>query len=234
MGAPQTGSYKVAAARAAVELLQDGMLVGLGSGSTAEIAVAAIGERVKQGLKITGVATSEKTAQLAGSLHIPLTTLEKFRALDVAIDGADEIEIGSLNLIKGGGGNLLREKLVAIASARLIIVADERKLSVRLGSRSSLPVDVVSFGWMTTATRLERAGAVPTLRLDAHGKPFVTDGGEYILDCAFDAISSPFELEDRLNGIAGVVEHGLFLGMASEVFIGGMDGVKRFTPSLKH
>jgi len=227
-------AQKEAAARAAVELLQDGMLVGLGSGSTAEIAVTAIGERVKQGLKITGVATSEKTAQLAGSLNIPLATLEDFRALDVALDGADEIEIGSLHLIKGGGGNLLREKLVAIVSTRLIIVADERKLSAKLGSRSSVPIDVVSFGWMTTATRLERAGAQPTLRLDAQGKPFVTDGGEYILDCAFGAIESPFELQDRLNGIIGVVEHGLFLGMASEVFIGGTDGVKRFTPSLKH
>jgi ribose 5-phosphate isomerase A len=226
-------AYKEAAARAAVELLQDGMVVGLGSGSTAEIALAAIGERVKQGLKITGVATSEKTAQLAGSLHIPLGTLENFRALDVAIDGADEIEVGSLNLIKGGGGNLLREKLVALASARLLIVAEERKLSVRLGSRSAVPVDVVSFGWMTTATRLERAGAVPKLRLDAQGKPFVTDGGEYVLDCVFGVISSPFELQERLNGIVGIVEHGLFLGMASEVFAGGKDGVQRFTPSLK-
>lgn len=221
---------KEAAAIAAAELLQDGMLVGLGSGSTAELTLAAIGRRVKDGLKITGIATSEKTAQLATGFNIPLATLEDFPQLDIALDGADEIEIGSLHLIKGGGGNLLREKLVAMVSGHFIIVADERKLSARLASRASIPIDVVPFGWKTTAKRLEREGAQPILRLDTQGNPFVTDGGAYVLDCAFKAIPSPLELQESLNGVVGVIEHGLFLGMASEVIIGGIDGVKRLTP----
>lgn len=228
--AHQIKRQKEAAALAAAELLQDGMLVGLGSGSTAELTLAAIGRRVRDGLRITGIATSEKTAQLATGLKIPLATLEDFANLDIAIDGADEIEIGSLHLIKGGGGNLLREKLVAMVSGRLIIVADERKLSARLASRASVPIDVVPFGWKTTAKRLEREGAQPTLRSDTQGNPFVTDGGAYVLDCAFEALHSPLELQERLNSVVGVIEHGLFLGMAGEVFIGGIDGVTRLTP----
>lgn len=226
----RTKNQKAAAAQAAVEQLQDGMLVGLGSGSTAELAVAAIGARVKQGLKITGVSTSEKTARLAETLHIPLVPLEDVSGLDIALDGADEVELGTLHLIKGGGGNLLREKLVAMASARMVIVADERKLVTRLGSRSSVPVDVVRFGWKTTAARLERLGAQPVLRLTADGKPFVTDGGDYVLDCGFGAIPAPFELQGKLDGIVGVVEHGLFLGIATEAFIGGADGVNCLAP----
>lgn len=227
--AQQVKEQKEAAAFAAAQLLENGMLVGLGSGSTAEITVAAIGRRVREGLKITGIATSEKTSQLAAAMGIPLATLEDFPHLDIALDGADEIETGSLNLIKGGGGNLLREKLVAAVSARFVIVADERKLSPRLGSRSSLPIDVVPFGWKSTARRLESAGAEPKLRLDNAGRPFVTDGGAYVLDCAFGVIPSPLELEERLNGIVGVIEHGLFLGMATEVIVGSADGVKRTT-----
>lgn len=221
---------KEAAAVAAAALLEDGMLVGLGSGSTAELLIAAIGRRVEDGLKITGIATSEKSAQLATGLGIPLATLEDCPKLDIAIDGADEIENGSLHLIKGGGGNLLREKLVAMVSSRFVIIADERKMSARLGSRSSVPIDVVPFGWKTTANRLEREGAQPTLRRDAQGHPFITDGGAYVLDCAFAAIHAPLELEERLNRVVGVVEHGLFLGMASEVLIAGSEGVRRLTP----
>ncbi|MCX6607018.1 MAG: ribose-5-phosphate isomerase RpiA [Acidobacteria bacterium] len=228
--AQQTKKQKEAAALVAAELVQDGMLVGLGSGSTAEITLAAIGERVKHGLKITGIATSEKTKRLAETLNIPLATLDDFPKLDLALDGADEIEIGPLHLIKGGGGNLLREKLVAIVSDRFVIVADERKLSARLGSRSSVPVDVAPFGWKSTANRLERMGAQPTLRLDTHGKPFLTDGGAYVLDCGFGVIHSPLELQERLDSVVGVVEHGLFLGMATEVIIGGIDGVRRVRP----
>lgn len=228
--AHQIKRQKEAAALAAVELLQDGMLVGLGSGSTAELVLAAIGRRVKDGLKITGIATSEKSAKFATEMNIPLATLEDFPKLDIALDGADEIESGSLHLIKGGGGNLLREKLIAIVSRRLIIVADERKLSARLASRVPVPIDVVPFGWKTTAKRLEREGAQPILRMDTRGNPFVTDGGAYVLDCAFEAIHSPLELQESLNSVVGVIEHGLFLGMASEVIIGGIDGVKRLTP----
>lgn len=222
---------KAAAAFAAAQLLQDGMRVGLGSGSTAEITVAAIGQRIQEGLKITGVSTSEKTSKLAAALGIPLTTLEDAGRLDIALDGADEIEMGSLSLLKGGGGNLLREKLVAAVSERFVIVADEGKLSERLGSRSWVPIDVVPFGWQTTARRLESEGAQAVLRLDPAGKPFVTDGGAYVLDCAFGVIASPWELQQRLNGIVGVIEHGLFLGMATEVIVGGAEGVARFTPS---
>jgi ribose 5-phosphate isomerase A len=229
--AQQIREQKEAAAFAAAQLLQDGMLVGLGSGSTAEITVAAIGRRVQDGLKIIGVPTSEKTSQLAAALGIPLTTLEDVAHLDLALDGADEIETGSLHLIKGGGGNLLREKLVAAVSARFVIVADERKLSARLGSHSSLPIDVVPFGWKNTAKRLENIGAHAKLRLDPAGKAFVTDGGAYVLDCAFGVIPAPLELQERLNGIVGVIEHGLFLGMASEVIVGGAEGLRRFTPN---
>jgi len=228
----QSQLQKQAAARAAAELLQDGMLVGLGSGSTAEITVSAIGDRVKRGLKITGVSTSEKTARLAEQLGIPLTSLESVSLLDIAIDGADEIELGTLNLIKGGGGNLLREKLVALASHRFIIVADDRKLVTQLGVAASVPIDVVPFAWKTTALRLERQGAKPTLRLNREGKPFVTDNANYVLDCAFGPIESALKLQSCLDGIVGVVEHGLFVAMASQAFIGGPDRVKTVTRDL--
>jgi ribose 5-phosphate isomerase A len=216
---------KQAAAQAAANLLEDGMLVGLGSGSTAELTVTAIGKRIAEGLKITGVSTSEKTARLAESLRIPLTTLDAVATLDIAIDGADEIELGTLNLIKGGGGNSLREKLVALASPRFIIVADESKLVPQLGAKTSVPVDVVPFGWQSTARRLEQAGAKPTLRKEASGNPYLTDNGNYILDCAFGPIPSPRELQQHLDGIVGVVEHGLFLNMATQAIIGASDGV---------
>ncbi len=221
--------YKQAAADAAVMLLQDGMVVGLGSGTTATLAVAAIGQRMKQGLKITGIATSEKTADQARLLSIPLSTLDEHGAIDITIDGADQVEERTLNLIKGGGGNLLREKIVAVASSRMIVVVDESKITPQLGNHFSLPVEVVPFGWKTTAKRLEKMGAHPALRIGSDGKTFLTDGGHYILDCAFGPIESARQLQAELDSTVGVVEHGLFLGIAYQVLVGGSRGVSTLT-----
>jgi ribose 5-phosphate isomerase A len=228
MSAPDASAIdrlKEAAADSAVAQLRDGMVVGLGSGTTATLAVAAIGRRVGEGLKIVGVSTSEKTTDQARLLNIPLSTLDERSAIDVTIDGADEVETGSLNLIKGGGGNLLREKIVAVASSRMIAIVDERKVASQLG-RGAVPVEVVPFGWKTTAKRLERLGARPALRMHSDGRVFLTDGGNYILDCAFGLIGSPRVLEAELDRIVGVVEHGLFIGIASQVLVGGPSGVR--------
>lgn len=218
--------FKKAAAIAAVKQLGDDMIVGLGSGTTASLAVEAIGDRVRSGLRIIGIPTSERIAQQARGLSIPLATLGEHPRIDITIDGADEVESGTLHLIKGGGGNLLREKIVAASSARLVIIADETKVVPRLGTGFSLPVEVVPFGWESTAHRLSESGANPILRTGADGKPYITDGGHYILDCAYGAIPYPLELQTRLDGIVGVVEHGLFLGMAAEAIIGGPEGVQ--------
>jgi ribose 5-phosphate isomerase A len=204
--------------------------VGLGSGSTATLAVAAIGKRVKEGLRIVGIPTSEQTGEQARGLGILLATFADYSRIDVAIDGADEVEVGTLNLIKGGGGNQLREKIVASASARFIIIVDEHKIVERLGSRAKVPVEVAQFGWQATARKLTELNANPGLRMTADKKPFVTDGGNYILDCAVGPIQSAADLERELNGLVGVVEHGLFLNMTSEVLIGSDEGVKSMRP----
>jgi ribose 5-phosphate isomerase A len=218
---------KRAAASFAATLLEDGMIVGLGSGSTARLAVEAIGKRVKGGLQIIGIPTSEQTAEQARELGIPLSTLGENPQIDVTVDGADEVELGTLNLIKGGGGNLLREKIVAAASLRLVIVVDESKIVDRLGTRGSVPVEVAQFGWQSTARILSKLKANPTLRQRGDGEPFVTDGGNYILDCAFGPIESAAALQRELDSIVGVVEHGLFIGLASQVLIGTPEGVKQ-------
>ncbi len=226
ISAELVNKFKKEAAESAAGLIENGMVVGLGSGTTATLVVAAIGERVKAGLTLVGVSTSEQTAAQARQLNIPLSTLAEHPRIDLALDGADEVELNTLNLIKGGGGNLLREKLVAVASARFVIVVDERKLVEKLGSRSPLPVEVVPFGWQSTAQRLKDLGANPILRTKKNGETFVTDGGHYILDCVFASISSPSQLATKLDSVVGVVEHGLFVGMASEVRVGGENGVK--------
>ena len=218
--------YKEAAADAAVMQLQDGMVVGLGSGTTAALAVAAIGRRVKEGLQIICIPTSEQIAGQARLLNIPLSTLEDLGAIDITIDGADEVEEATLNLIKGGGGNLLREKIVAVASSRMIVVVDERKVTSELGSRSALSIEVIPFGWKTTARRLEEVGAHPALRIGVDGRSFLTDGGHYILDCAFGRISSPRHLQASLDSIVGTVEHGLFIGIADQVLVGCREGIR--------
>jgi len=222
--------FKEAAVRAAVEQLEDGMVVGLGSGTTASLAVSAIGRRVRDGLRIIGIPTSEQTAGLARNLGIVLSTLGEHERIDVTIDGADEVEIGTLHLIKGGGGNLLREKIEAASSARLLIVADEHKLVHRLGSMAKLPVEVVPFGWQATANRLRQSGPDPVLRVGADGETFRTDGGHYILDCFYGPMADPFALQAQLDGTIGVVDHGLFLGLASEAFVGGPEGLARLLP----
>jgi ribose 5-phosphate isomerase A len=221
---------KRAAAEAAAAHLESGMIVGLGTGSTATLAINAIGRRVAEGLRIIGIPTSEATAQLAKSLGIPVATLGEHAHIDVTVDGADEVELGTLNLIKGHGGALLREKIVASASARLVIVVDESKLVDHLAARDPIPVEVVPFGWQATAKRLRQLGAVPSLRRSADGQMFVTDGGHYILDCSFAGIASATQLERALDSVVGLVEHGLFLGMTTEVIVGATQGVRVLKP----
>ena len=211
---------KQAAANSAAAELRDGMVVGLGSGSTARLVVGTIGLRVKNGLRIIGIPTSEQTAEQARGLGIPLSTLGEQSQIDVTIDGADEVEIGTLNLIKGGGGNQLREKIVATASSRLIITVDESKVVSHLGDRAPVPVEVAQFGWQATERSLVKLGAAPTLRLGPDGTAFITDGGNYILDCAFGRIESANALQRGLDSVVGVMEHGLFIGLTSLVIIG--------------
>jgi ribose 5-phosphate isomerase A len=222
--------FKQAAAEAAVALVENGMLVGLGTGSTATLAVDALGKRVQQGLRIVGVPTSEHTAAQARGLGIPISTLGEQPELDLTIDGADEIQRGTLDLIKGRGGALLREKMVASSSRRLIIIADETKLVDRLGAHFAVPVEVVQFGWQACDRRLQKLGPRTTLRPGPDGKPYVTDGGNFILDCLFGPIEAPGALEQQLNSVVGVVEHGLFLKMTSQAIVAGHGGVTVLLP----
>jgi ribose 5-phosphate isomerase A len=216
---------KLASAEAAAQLVENGMVVGLGSGSTAALAVAAIGRRVAQGLKIVGIPTSEKTAEQARGLGIPLVTLADREAIDLTIDGADEIEHGSLNLVKGLGGALLREKLVAIVSKRMVIVADEDKLVTQIGEgMRPVPVEVAPFGWESTARRLNALGAEWTQRMTPEGKVFITDGGHFILDCRYPVPDAARVMQERLDATVGVMEHGLFLGMATEAIVARSGG----------
>ncbi len=216
---------KLAAAEAAAGLVEDGMVVGLGSGSTAALAVAAIGRRTSQGLRIVGIPTSEKTAEQARSLGIPLVTLADRESIDLTIDGADEIEHGSLDLVKGLGGALLREKLVASASKQLVIVADEDKLVTTIGEgMRPIPVEVAPFGWESTARRLNGLGAEWTQRMTPEGKVFITDGGHYILDCRYPVPESARAMQERLDATVGVMEHGLFLGMTAEAIVARTGG----------
>jgi len=209
---------KQAAARAAVELIEPGSIVGLGSGSTATCAIRFLAERVRDGLKIVGVPTSQKTKQLAEQLGIPLSTLEENPQIDIDIDGADEID-PQLNLIKGGGGALLREKIIAAASRRFVVVADSAKQVTRLG-KFPLPVEVISFAQALIADRITAMGAQVSLRRYAYGNPYLTDEGHHILDCNFGEIADPAALAAKLRSIPGVVEHGLFVGMAEMALVG--------------
>jgi ribose 5-phosphate isomerase A len=218
-----TEEQKRAAAEYAAGLVEDGMAVGLGSGTTAELLVRALGDRMQQGLRFVGVPTSSRTARLAESLGIPLATLDERGRLDLAIDGADEVD-PQLNLIKGHGGALLREKIVAQAAARYVIVVDDSKRVLRLGQRSTVPVEVVPFGWTTTQLRLEWLNFTCELRGGAH--PIETDGGNYVLDCHPPAsleLASPL-VADSLKVQTGVVEHGLFIGIATVVVVGKASG----------
>jgi ribose 5-phosphate isomerase A len=218
--------WKAVAAQTAIALVEDGMIVGLGTGSTASFALGMLGQRVAEGLRVIGIPTSEQTAQEARRLGIPLSTLEERDHIDVTIDGADEVDVGTLTLLKGRGGALLREKIIASASEQLIIVVDETKLVDRLGVTSPVAVEVVPFGWHATARRLRSVVTSLERRTAADGAPFITDGGHYILDCVCGGIEDPEDLQRQLDGTVGVVEHGVFLGLASRVIVGGAHGVR--------
>ncbi len=214
---------KRVAAREAVRLVEPGMRVGLGTGSTSEEMMRCLAERVKQGLSIEGVPTSDAIAEMARSLGIPLAPeLPDFARVDLTLDGADEVDPGG-NLVKGGGGALLREKLVASASRRLVIMVDDTKHVEALCSTRALPVEVVPYGWTATLERIAALGGESLLRL-AGEKPFVTDQGNYIADVRFPPQAKPGELHDRLAAVVGVVETGLFVGLATCVITGHADG----------
>ncbi len=215
---------KEAAARASIAFVRDGDVVGLGSGSTASYAVRFLAEQVQNGLKIRGIPTSVKTRNLAAGLGISLTTLDEFQQIDVTIDGADEVD-PQMSLIKGGGGALLREKIIASASRKLVIIADSSKPVPMLG-KFPVPVEVVPFAQALVAKEVAALGASIRVRLDSSGKPFVTDEGHHILDCHFGPIADPPALAEELEDIPGAVEHGLFIGMASVVLIGKGSGVQ--------
>ena len=215
------------AAEKAVELVRSGMVVGLGTGSAASFAVRKLADNLRTGIvrDIVGVPTSGATEALARELAIPLSTLDERPEIDLTIDGADEVD-PDLNLIKGAGGALLREKMLAQASARFVIVVDDSKLVPRLGARRALPVEVVPFGSRAQQRYLERLGAEVALRLDSAGDPFRTDNGNYIFDCRFDSIPQLERLSAELHMRAGIVEHGLFIGLASDVISAGDHGLR--------
>ncbi len=223
-------AMKRAAAQAALESVTHGMRLGLGTGSTAAHFVDLLGARVRDGLEVVGVPTSERTRSQAEGLGIRLSTLDETPELDLTVDGADEFD-ASLRLIKGGGGALLREKIVAAASKRMFVIADATKEVATLGA-FPLPVEVDRFGARSTRLHIERVarglgliGAI-TQRMSAPDAPYVTDGGHYIFDCAFTAIDAPEALAERLSAIPGVVDHGLFIGLATAIFVAGATGVR--------
>jgi ribose 5-phosphate isomerase A len=223
-------AQKRQAAAVAVGWVRPGMRLGLGTGSSAKHFVDLLGEQVAGGLKVVGVPTSEATRAQAEGLRIPLTTLDDTPELDMTVDGADEVG-PDLSLIKGGGGALLREKIVAAASARMVVIADESKWVKTLG-RFPLPIEVMPFGFTATRRAIEAAAAAagspgPTrLRQGKDGHGFVTDGGHWILDASLDRIADPRRLAERLSSIPGVVEHGLFIGMAQAVILAGPNGAR--------
>jgi ribose 5-phosphate isomerase A len=221
---------KQQAAERAVAYVKSGMVVGLGAGSTALLATRRIGQLLREGRlrDIVGFPCSSVIEAEARALGIPIT-LDPPGPADLTIDGADEVD-PDLNLIKGGGGALLHEKIVAQASLREIIIVDESKLSPALGTRWPLPVEVIPFGWHSQMRFLESLGALITVRQQSDGIPFKTDQGNLILDCAFGPMRQPAELAARLDARAGIVEHGLFIGLATEVIVAGADGVRHLTP----
>ena len=220
-------ALKRRAGERAAALVSSGMVVGLGTGSTAVFATRAIGEWLGSGTlrEVTGVPTSRATAEEARRVGIPLLPDEIPREIDVTIDGADEVD-PSLDLIKGGGGALFREKIVAQASRRLVIVVDDSKLSPALGTRHALPVEIARFGWKSQERFLESVGGRPRLRLGADGQPYETDQNNWILDCSFGPIADAPALARRLADRAGIVEHGLFCGLATEVIVAGREGIR--------
>jgi len=215
-------NLKQLAAEKAVSFLEDGMTVGLGTGSTAYWAIEKIGEKVnRDNWKLRAIATSIRSEEHARKLGIPIVGFDKIGIIDITIDGADEVN-GSLHLIKGGGGALLREKIVATNSREMIVVADETKKVVVLG-KFPLPVEVVGFGWEKTIVKLKHLGCTPIMRLE-EGKPYITDNGNFIMDCAFGSIPDPPALHEKINAITGVVDNGLFINIASILVLGLSSG----------
>jgi len=225
------------AAIKALEFVEDGMKLGLGTGSTAEAFLEVLAPKVRGGLKLMAVPTSERTAERCRALGIPLSTLEQLAPLDLTIDGADETD-RSLNLIKGGGGAHLREKIVAISSKRMLVIADKSKLVRRLG-KFPLPVEVINYGKSTTLERMHASFAklgyenVPVTLREKDGEPFKTDSGNMIYDCHFGAIKNAAKLATALDAITGVVEHGLFIGIADTLVIAGPKGADVITRTAK-
>jgi len=224
----QDEAKRVAAAQAIERFLKDGMTIGLGSGTTSRWFVRILGERVAKGLRVTGVPSSKSTGQLAEEVGVPLADLNDVGQLDLTIDGADEID-GQGQMIKGGGANLLWEKIVACASNKMVCIVDESKLVERLG-RFPLPVEVVPFAWRSTERHMRKlfgSSGLGDPKIEMRGgleTPLVTDSGHYLLDCHLKQISDPRDLGEKLNQIPGVVEHGLFIGIASDAVVGHPNG----------
>ena len=216
-------AQKQAAARAAADLVEPGMIVGVGTGSTALHFIRALADRVHAGLDVTTVATSRDTEKLLRDEQIAIRALDASFTLDLAVDGADAFD-PRLDLIKGRGGALLREKIVAEASERFVVIVDASKRVASLRDGGRLPVEVVSFGWQRTAAAIERMGYEPTLRVDREGNEFVTDNGNLVLDVRVNDLRDPSEIGARLKALTGVVEHGLFVGIAQLVLVGRADG----------
>lgn len=221
---------KKIAAEKAVDLIKDNMIVGLGTGSTVKYALKKIGKLISKGLIIQGIPTSNQSKKLAEHYNIPLTTLSEHLEIDLTIDGADEVD-SNLNLIKGGGGALTREKLIAFHSKKLVIIVDDSKVVKSLGIDFPLPVEVIKFGWESTKKTLETFGCICTLR-KIFDDPFITDNGNHIIDCEFDRIPDPEQLEHDLNMIPGVVENGLFIGLVDKVIVGSTQGIMTLEKEL--
>lgn len=222
---------KQLAADLAVQQIEPGMTVGLGTGSTADLVTHRLAEQVADGFSVTGVPTSRRTAHLAESLGIPLRGLQDVEHIDLTVDGADEVQPGTLFALKGAGGALLREKLVALDSSKVLLVVDDTKIVDLIGTGFSVPVEVVQFGWRVPARGLEALGASIEMRNDPEsGSLFVTDNDNYVVDAAFGPIADPNQLSRRIKEITGVIEHGLFVGVVDEVIVGGDDGTTVLTP----
>ena len=221
---------KQLAADHAASYVQSGMVIGLGTGATATLFVRRLAERMARGelTNLVGIPTSSQIETEAKRLNFPLTTLEEQPVIDLTVDGADEVD-PHLNLIKGGGGALLREKIVAQASKREVIIVDEAKLSPVLGTKWHVPIEVIPFGWRTQAAYLTALGAKVVLRVGKDGAPFITDQGNYILDSHFGQIADPAALAHTLNQRVGLVEHGLFIKLVQEVIVGTAQGVRILT-----
>ena len=234
---PQDEAKLAAAAKAIETFLQDGMTIGLGSGTTSRFFVRILGDRVKSGLRVIGVPSSKSTGQLAREVGVPLADLNDVEQLDLTIDGADEIDPKG-RMIKGGGANLLWEKIVASASRKMVAIVDESKRVQRLG-RFPLPVEIIPFSWRSTERQLQnlfKKAGYDDVRVDVRGsreKPLITDSGHYLLDCHLQEIADPEFLADHLNQIPGVVEHGLFLGIATDAAVGKPDGSAETVTFLK-